>query len=359
MYNIVTSICVDTDANGAAIEYPTLGEASSNKREIYWKCVFTFCVTSLRFNPDKTHYVFTNDKEEVTINGIPIRKSLEEIGVKIKVVKFDTFDPGKYSLSFRNAFYKLQTINSLSKLSKPSILLDSDCVWSRADEDLDFLMSSGNHVLLQDTYRRSHTPHLSEPHNLSMADMGRLYSKIPVGKLVNEFPVWYGGELIGAAPKHFQQIASRIEQTLAYLKEQIDLGEEFKFSNGHSIMSNEEYLSSYGYNTIDLPIYDTYLKFSKRIWTMESPNNVSKEDLDIPIWHLPVEKLTGICTLFDHINKRGINKWNSSHLKDFPLYLGGLMGIPKRRVSPYKKLTLEVKKQVFPLVRRFRPSSIK
>ena len=82
-------------------------------------------------------------------------------------------------------------------------------------------------------------------------------------KLQTENPVWYGGELIGGNPEHFEIVANSIHDVLKYCKTQEDLQSNcMTFENGDSIFDNDEYISSYVYNSlVCIPIHDTFWSF--------------------------------------------------------------------------------------------------
>jgi hypothetical protein len=332
MTNIVTSVCVDTVKN-SKVEYPSLS-GNEDKRIVYWRCAATFCMTSIRFNKKERHIVFTNDKnlDQITIDGYKVKDMLSNLGVEIIELSFDEFDPKDYSKRFRNAFYKHEVIHALSKLDKPSILLDADCIWTRRDDSLFEIINDGKYLLLQDTYQRCSTPKLKSPHNLSMEDMSELYKKIPLMKTQIEFPVWYGGELIGGSPEQFKIVAKWIHKVLRYCKEQESIGNKLVFNNGDSIFSNDEFISSYVYQSLtDIPVYDTFGRFSKRIWSLDTLYNVEKNDINLPIWHLPAEKETGLKKLFYRLVDSSSDFWTSND--SMSQFLGMFFNIPKRKVG--------------------------
>jgi hypothetical protein len=330
MINIVTSVCIDVDEMGKDIVYPQLDSNIEvvKKREVYWRCATTFCMSSIKVNNDKKHLVFTNDPGTIIIDNHDVKKKLTALGVEIIEHPFDKYDPKNHSKRFRNAFYKLEVINLLSAFRYPSILLDADSLWTKKDDILFEILCSGQYLLLQDTYQRSLTPD-KKKHNLSMEDMGILYKTIPINMFKSNYPVWYGGELIGANPEQFKIIGEQILQTIEYCKNQNDLGNKIQFNNGFSIFDGDEFISSYVYNSLtNINIFDTYGKFSKRLWTNIEPNNVRKEDIDLTIWHLHAEKNTGLKELFYEIIQDASPYWSLQ--KGFADYLGRYIGIPKR-----------------------------
>ena len=331
--NIVTSVSVDVDKEDKT-EYPML-KGIDDKRIVYWRCVMTFCMTSSKFNPNVSHIVYTNDEklEDFAIHGYGVKDLLSKLGIKLVELPFDKFDPKKYSKRFRNAFYKHEVINALAQLDGSSILLDSDCIWTKSCVDIFKKIDNDNCLLLQDTYQRSSTPKLRSPHNLSMEDMGKLYARIPIMKTQADYPVWYGGELIGGNPKHFEIVANSIREVLKYCQNQEDIQKDsMTFANGNSIFSNDEFISSYVYNSlIDIPIHDTFGSFSKRMWTLPNSYNSEEEDLNLPIWHLPAEKESGLIELFHELVDPKSFFWESTE----PLaeFLGRFFNIPKPKTS--------------------------
>lgn len=338
MINIVTSVCVDVDEKDDA-NYPML-KGIDDKSIVYWRCCMTFFMTSTKYNYDANHIVYTNDKnfKRRSIHGYNLKDTLEGLGVEIVELPFKKFDPKSYSKSFRNAFYKHEVIEALSKKNNPSILLDSDCIWTKRCEKLIGKLKQSDGLLLQDTYQRSSNPKLKSPHNLSMNDMGELYKEIPVMPNQTDNPIWYGGELIGGQPKNLKTVADGLYKTLKYCQEQEDLQKNsMVFNNGNSIFSNDEFISSYVFNALEgIPVHDTFGTISKRMWTLDNLYNVGETDLNLPIWHLPAEKESGLKELFHELVNTESIFWTST--EPIPKFVGNFFNIPKNQVSPAKKV---------------------
>lgn len=342
--NIVTSICVDTSEDDRKINYPML-ENKSDKKITYWRCVVTFCLTSLRVNPTKKHLVFTNDEEEVLIGDYNVKEELKNKGVEIKYLPFNDFNPGQHSKRFKNAFYKLEVISALADLTEPSLLLDSDVIWTKKDDRLIEMIEKGEFILLQDTYQRNNTPNKKSPHNLSMEDMGKLYATIPVLENQPKYPIWYGGELIAGSPKNLKHISKNLKKVMDYCGKQMDTGEEISFNNGASILDNDEYVSSSVFNSLsDIRIFDTQNVFSKRIQTASISNNIKKEDINLTIWHLPAEKETGLKEIFEDIRNDTSTFWDTK--TDIVSFLGEYVRIinPRKRIAGFELFIFRVRK---------------
>lgn len=345
--NIVTSICVNEASDTHASNYPQI-KNSQNIKSIYWRCVMTFCITARYFHPDKRIIVYTNDRDIPYLeNQYNVKKELDKLNVEIKQLAFKKFDPGTYSKSFRNAFYKLEVIDQLSQLKGASILLDSDCIWTNADTGLFKTLNDKTKLILIDTYQRSEDPYLQEPHSLSMKNMKDVYEtiQIPNLSLKREFPVWYGGEMIASTPEFYELISNRLKLTFDYCIEQAKSNNLLKFNNGKSVFDNDELISSYAYNSIEEnAIFDCYGKFAKRIWIGVGHNNVEENDVNLPIWHLPASKQNGLKSLFEELidQNSGFYQLKDNH----NYYLGRFFGIPYDNLPMNQRMSRFMKKSL-------------
>jgi hypothetical protein len=211
-------------------------------------------------------------------------------------------------------------------------LLDSDCLWTKHSETLKHIIGSEK-ILLRDIYERS-DPFKKSPHNLSRADMGQLYSVIDPD-YPEPYPIWYGGELIAGKNKNLRLIADELEKVFNI---SVNKNEKNKliFANGASIFDGDEFISNFVYNKRLVDIFEAK-GYLKRIWTLDSLNNVELDDLKIPIWHLPAEKRTGLELLFNEVVNNKSEFW-SVPLCDFNRYLGQYVGIPKKKRFIWKNL---------------------
>ncbi|AZQ43120.1 hypothetical protein [Nonlabens ponticola] len=350
MANIVTSICVDSplksDQKGS--HYPQL-KNQDDIRAVYWRCVVTFCITARYFHPDQSVIVYTNDDEPLLLgNNYHVQEELLKTGVEIRLLDFETFDPGEFSSSFRNAFFKLEVIKALGNLKQPSILLDSDCIWTHRDSSIFEIISTNDKLLLKDTYQRSATPQLKEPHGLSMQDMKEVYEQFEIDGLFLkvDYPVWYGGEIIGATAATLKEIARRLELTFNYCYEQAQAGNLIKFNNGYAIFDGDELISSYVFNTLDPDvIIDIYGLHARRLWTGIGYNNVQPDDIHLPIWHLPAAKQDGLLALFHELTNASQSRFFEMD-SGLDLFLGKYFGIPYGNYPLMKKPIRFIKKTV-------------
>lgn len=353
--NIVTSICVNKPSDAITSDYPQL-KKSRDIKMIYWRCVVTFCITARFFHPNKKIIVYTNDEDIPNLKkNYNVRKELEKLDVQINFLAFDYFDPGPYSSSFRNAFYKLEVIEQLSLLTNSSILLDSDCIWTNPNEKLFSILNDKIKLILKDTYQRNDRPHQPTPHNLSMKNMKDVYDKIKISDLSisREFPTWYGGEIIAANPDTFKIINKKLRLTFNYCIEKAKTGNLLTFNNSYSIFDGDELISSYVYNTYETDvIYDSHEIFAKRIWTAIGHNNVKSTDVNIPIWHLPASKQDGLKDLFEELIKENSIFYKLKNGHEY--FLGRFFGIPNDNLSLTKRIIRYLKRAIWKMIRRKR-----
>ncbi len=63
MKNSVISTWFVADGQGEETAFPQIGELSSSTvqfQNIYWQCICVFFASSIRFNPQRQHVLFTN-----------------------------------------------------------------------------------------------------------------------------------------------------------------------------------------------------------------------------------------------------------------------------------------------------------
>lgn len=344
MINIVTAICVDKDTRGKNMNYPQVN-SFVNRRELYWKLVTVFCCTSLKSNENHRHLVFTNDTDDIVIDNIEIKGFLRKKNVEIINLAFKEFDPEPHSQSFRNAFYKLEVIKALGNEQHSSILLDSDCLWVRPSKTLTDLLEEGKQLLLIDSYQRKKDPLSKLVHNMSVKDMGDLYKGIDLA-YPTAHPVWYGGEVIGGHPRHFKQIAEELSTLFPQIMNDYDAGKTHSFANGKSIFDNDEFISSYIYNKLPIEVFDIWNVFLRRMWTSPIHTDITTTDFDLPIWHLPAEKETGLSLLFREILKKG-SAFKTTD--DLPKFLGERTGVPERKYKirkSFKETLSAIKRRI-------------
>ncbi|QDA58879.1 hypothetical protein [Hymenobacter jejuensis] len=334
--DIVTSLCVD-EAHEPASFYPQLRDVSADKRRrVYWQCTVVFFSTSVRCNPDARHLLYTNDAAPATWDGVDHREFLSSIGVEIRQLSFQTFcPPQRFSKEFRNAFYKLDVLQELAKptAADHSLLLDSDCVWTRPDPKLISLVQS-DALLLLDAEPES-TPD-TKIHGLSRRDMGNLYRELDPNYPV-EAPLHFGGEIIGGSRARLGEVVEQLRAIQDQVLVEYPAGPP-RFSSGRTLFDGDEYLTSFVCNRLPRPWTDTS-PFIRRIWTSYRNTNVRRSDVQLTIWHLPNEKMQGLPVLCRQMLRRDSAFWRLAPT-NLAGYLGRYLGVPNPVWSPQRLLTL-------------------
>lgn len=329
--NIVTSICVDEDEKDLDVIYPaTLGASGDQRKIIYWKCVAVFFATSVRCNPTAKHILYTNDRHPVIIKGADLKVFLTGLGVDIRYVPFKHFKPPVgYSKIFKNAFYKLDVMRELGmeEENEYSILLDSDCVWTKHNSNIVDLFKSGE-VLLYDMYQSYKNPTKGKFYEVRVK-LGKLYKEVNPNYPKME-PTQFGGEFVGALNKNFKVMADLIHEAfiliLASFKDP-----DLKLDDGRRLFDGMEFLTSYVYNSMPLKYFNAK-DFISRIWTSLKFSNATPEDRRLTVWHMPSEKTQGFPLLYDKIVNKNSKFWNVP-VEEFSTYLGGYLGVPKQYTS--------------------------
>lgn len=284
-----------------------------------------FFATSTRCNPDASHILYTNDDNPILVKGVDIRKFLAGLGVEVRFLPFTQFKPPLgYSEAFKNAFYKLDVIKALGmEENKATILLDSDCVWTKPGKALEKLIKP-NTLLLYDVYKSYSDK--KDKHYRTRVGLGSLYKELNQEYPKKE-PIQFGGELIAGNSKSFREISTRLEEAFDLVLSKAN-NSYLRVDDENTIFDGDEFLSSYVYNDMALEYINADL-FLKRIWNSLKYSNASESDLQLTIWHIPSEKTQGIPLIFKKVMNKNSAFWQVP-LNRFTFYLGGYLGVPKQ-----------------------------
>ncbi|MBC6699253.1 hypothetical protein [Hymenobacter sp. BT190] len=334
---IVTSLCVDTAGTPASVYPQLLDVGVQERRRLYWQCTVVFFATSVRCNPGVTHLFYTNDEAPACWGGIDYRAFLEQLGVQTRLLPFEEFcPPPAFGTEFRNAFYKLEVLREMARpeAEDGSILLDSDCVWTRPAPALLALLRQPGTLLLLDA--EPDTGPDTKVHGLSRRDIGNLYRQLDPTYPV-AVPHHYGGELLGGSRPRLAEVAAALEVFWKLVLRSHPTAAP-RFASGRSLFDGDEYLTSFVYNRLERPGVDAS-PFIRRIWTSYRKTNVRPTDLQLPIWHLPNEKNQGLPILCQRVLNPHSAFW-STPTTDLATYLGRFLGIPQPLWHPQRLLIM-------------------
>ena len=286
-------------------KYPNnKGDSTSPEfQAVYWRCVALFFKTSLRHHNNCKHLLFTNDGRIPVVDGLDLSIFFKEN--RIEVIQLDNKYPlpNDYFGIFRNQFFEFTIIDYLGKRLNNEdqlLLLDSDCVFAKPMHDSFARLQKEEHAItyIVDLERDYHI------HGLTGDDMKELFEDF--GIKLDENPYYSGGELLFAKGTFFKKVAHDFPELFENLIN--------RFKNGQKKFNEEAHVLSYffyKYNS-DLGGMNEDIK---RLWTNKNYfRNVTDQDKELSIWHLPNEKKTGIHRLY---HKIVLNSPNLSSDKEF------------------------------------------
>lgn len=324
-------MCVDTNTARDVSWYPAIGKTVSSdaRRAIYWNNVLVFCATARRCVPDARVCVYTNDDADLDLGGTTLHRALDDLQVARIALPYEKFcPPPGASRKFRNVFYRFDVIRALTETltqDDAALLLDSDCVWTRAAADAAQKIPAAG--LWLSTPRPLYPPHLRYPFQSCRADFGALYRALSTG-YPEPFPKYYGGEFIGGGRAAFQTLDAALDSVWQRV-DALNKQQPVRLANGESVYDNDEYILNFVYNSGSLPV-TLATGWMRRVQTLEGLRNVQPDDMNLTLWHLPSEKRRGLLLLAAQALGRASSFWHTP-LVEFANYLGAYVGIPKRR----------------------------
>lgn len=307
------------DAPEERSEYPQVGKRSDTLdfQAVYWRCVAVFYALSTRFNPNRKHILFSNQRVEnfPRPDGFDLAGYLKSKNVEIVTLPLTWQTPPGYFGKWRNQFYIFDILQFFEhQLGDPDaacMVLDSDCLVNRPLDGLFAALRKQGLMVLP--------MHFADDYNingLTRPDMRRLFAELDGGKDPGENPEYCGGEIFAATLPVIQRINALAPGIWQQMLERHRAGQP-KFNE-------EAHLLSYLYHRIG---HSGVLNgFIKRIWTSPKYNNLKPEDAQLPIWHLPAEKTGGIALLFRRLKQSP--GWFEQELT--PEKLGGYAAVPRR-----------------------------
>lgn len=314
---------------------------SSGKRfqDVYWKCCYNFFSTSLIFNSNCRHVLFTNILELPVVDGVNLKEWFNEKKIEVITIPFTFIPPIGFCDSFISTFFKFDVLKYIASEKNNDndyyLILDSDCLWTQSAQKILDSMKKDNLLVYDARYSPEHV--IS---GLTRKDYKDLFCQMGVDDIGNDVPSHFGAEFTGGS----KAILSLVYNELPSL-----WSESLKRFNSKKLyFKTEEHFFSFIFYKLGFR-KDTASLFVKRMWTNplgRKPKNVDFDDLNLPVWHLPAEKNFGLDRLFELLtssNNLNINKMNDSELRDF---LAIFFGLPKRSfylmsVNIFKKIKLK------------------
>jgi hypothetical protein len=322
--NSVISTWFVADGQGEETAFPQIGELSSSTlqfQNIYWQCICVFFASSIRFNPQRQHVLFTNAAAP-KIGDFDVNSFLKATGVATVQLPVTYRLPKGVFSSFGNQFYILDILKyaAQSGFDSPLFVFDSDCVWIRSAEQMELALDSADALTYDLGYAAEHCEN-----GLTGSAMAQIAQNCgtPCG---GDFIRYFGGEAFGATPIAIRNLAGRIDhlwdENLRLIRDgSPNINEEAQFL---SIL-----YSHLGYTA------GTFNPYIKRIWTTFHHSTANSHDLKLLLWHLPSEKRTGLTDLFQDMRMPNSSFWRLPVGEPFRGYVARKVGIPSRSPSKY------------------------
>lgn len=291
MNHICTWLCADK--KGEESLFPQSGQKSSSQahQNIYWRCLIVFFITSKRFNRNEKHVLFTNVQHLPKIDGRSVKDILADLEVEIIYTDFKYKTPKGYYGMFQNQFYEFSILEHISRNNQNAddkyLILDSDCVFIKPAQRL-FAEAEENGFISFEI----DSPVNYDINGLSRLDMKALFEEL-LERPVNDIPSYHLGEFLLCSVENIKKIFADFQELWPKLLERHTLGLKKLNEEAHTL--------SYLYYKNGLHASQDN-SFIKRIWT--NPlfyRNVSAEDVDLTIWHLPAEKTYGIAGMYNYL----------------------------------------------------------
>lgn len=251
---------------------------------------------------------------------------------------FVEFNPPRaFATEFRNAFYKLEVLRELARPDAPaaSLLLDSDCVWTRPAPELWAQLQRPDALLLLDAEPESAPDTVI--HGLSRRDIGDLYRTLDPAYPVAA-PVHFGGEIIGGSRARLAEVLAGLRALWAQALRDFPAAPP-RFRSGRALFDGDEYLTSFVCNRLPWTDASPYIR---RLWTSYRNINVRPADVRLPLWHLPNEKTQGLPVLCRRVLNPDSAFWRLAPTA-LAGYLGRYLGVPRAVWQPRRLLTLATK----------------
>jgi len=319
---IATWFVADTKDDASRFAQVAGNSAAPEFQLVYWRCVAVFFATSKIHNPTAKHVFFTNAQLPV-VDGTDFGELFSKLRVQVITLPITFRLPKDVSDSWGNQFYILDVIRYLAehRLADSYIVLDCDCVWTAAADPIVAMIADKSCLL----YMLGHEayPLRQKINGVTRQEMALLEAEVFGDTTFNkELGIHYhGGEIFAAT----HEACADINQDIDRLWAQRQIAQ-----TGASGYLEEAHFLSIIYKHRKYEPYTANF-FIKRIWTMLRYNTVLKEDVSLPIWHLPAEKTSGFRRAYRSI----VEDARAHDPAALNSILKRIMGIPRRSAAKY------------------------
>ena len=313
------------DAKGEASKFAQVSGDSSTQefQAVYWRCVAVFFATSKMQNPSARHVFFTNTSLPI-IDGLDFSEYFTKLKVETVFLPITFRLPRTVIDAWGNQFYILDIIRYLAlfRLADSYLVLDSDCVWTASADRIEAAIADKSCILYtlgDDAYLPS-----DSINGVTRQDMAQLAAQV--------FPDIPTLDRLAGISYHGGEIFGSTHQACVDINHDIDSlwHQRVITANGVSGYLEEAHFLSIIYRHRQYEPYSAN-SFIKRMWTGFRYNNVCKEDVHFPIWHVPAEKRRGLRSLFRLIVRRQFPQ----DIARCNALLRGSLGVPHKRADKF------------------------
>ncbi|HEY3529249.1 MAG TPA: hypothetical protein VGK78_08870 [Nocardioides sp.] len=331
-------------AEGGAYAQVSGDSSTQEFRDVYRRCLAVFFATARRVVPDARLVVYLNKGWDPSASRVSseVYGVLERLGVERQVLPYTFAPPPRWPAGWRNQFFVFDALRALGRSSDesdPAVLLDSDIVWSGAAAGEAMWDQIGERGAL--TYRVGYGP----DHPINGCSRRRLTELAQrLGIESNGVVDYSGGEFVAARADVCLGLVAKAEELWPGVLERHERGEITQIEEAH--------LLSLCYSALRIE-QGTGDPFVKRLWTQPFKHrNVTPEDLDLPLWHVPAEKKYGLRQLYPHTLRPDSSLWSCPD-DAYRRRLGRALGVP---ANTRVKVAADVTRAVAQRIRRAGPS---
>lgn len=271
--------------------YPSVGKKTSSFefQKVYWRCVYDFYASAFLTQDKKVKYLFFTNLHKLPpdVDGVDMGAFFKENNVEVIRTELTGKTPADWFFQFRNQFYVYDIIEKLKDIPGNHLILDSDCMFTKDISDL-FSEIENDGAVAYPVRHEADYPINGISHN----GMKRLYKEF-YGTEMPELE-YLGGELISFR----SDIADDIMREYRILWDMnYKLYEEKKEK-----LNEEAHFWSFIYYKLGFRKL-AGSNYTRRIWTAAQLDDMTKQDAELPIMHLPAEKRYAFKTMFKKLVK--------------------------------------------------------
>lgn len=319
-------------------QYAQIPGPSSEKSShlIYWRCVlvfFTLAKKQISGRDDVRLCLFTNVARLPVVDGVDLGPYLEKLEVDIIQIDF-RWRPRFPQRAWYNQFFVFDILDYFEVHAHDQdhfIVADSDCL---AVASLEPMFAT----LVEDGYLTIDVA--TEPdeniNGITRRHAATLYGVLGGFKQPLVAP-YYGGEFFGISGRYLGSFLALSRDAFAINNRRAE--------SGMAYLTEEAHVLSFVFLQLGVTAANAD-RYVRRIWTTWKSNNTRLSDLDLPVWHVPAEKILGIHKLSRQI--AGAYRKSKSDLNFSKAVLSRALGVGRKRPSKY------IKTFFFAVIRRLR-----